>query len=227
MSDNPRETIRPATPDDIPSLVLLVRCATRELAGADYTRQQIDSALRGYGTGVDLRLIDDGTYYVAEIDGRIVGAGGWSFRPAMGPDPIDGGHPQGVGDERLDPARDAARIRAFFVHPDYARRGIARRILAVCESAAWRAGFRRLELVATRTGVPLYVACGFESIDWIEVPLPDGVKFPVMRMKKTMEPVPVLTQAAQPALVATRDLRQAGRALGPLPRSYRFFTPGL
>ena len=119
------------------------------------------------------------------MEGRIAGAGGWSKRKTM-----FGGDGTGfkeLSDDLLDPSRDAARIRAFFVHPDFARRGIGRAILQRCERAARDAGFTKLELVATLPGEPLYSACGYDRIEPLEIPIPDGSILPAIRMGKSIQ----------------------------------------
>jgi GNAT superfamily N-acetyltransferase len=176
--------------DDVPALHHVLQESMRVLGARAYTPRQVDSALR-YVCVVDVMLIQDGTYFVAEVDGQIVGCGGWSRFKSL-----YNGHGSGSGDI-LDPAHDAAKIRAFFVHPDWARRGIGRALLHTCEAAARRAGYRQLELVATLPGKPLYAAVGFEAVAPIAVELPDGVRLPAFEMIKTLAPEmsPVLVPA--------------------------------
>ncbi|HWZ59921.1 MAG TPA: GNAT family N-acetyltransferase [Gemmatimonadaceae bacterium] len=171
--------IRPAAFDDVPALEALIEDAVMVLQAADYSEAQRRGAL-GTVFGVDSQLIRDGTYFVAEASGLLVGCGGWSRRRTLfGGDAI-----AGRVDEELDPARDAARIRAFFVRPDWERRGIGRQILEACEAAALAAGFRRFGLAATLTGVALYAAHGYEAHERYDVPLPNGLTLPVVRMTK-------------------------------------------
>jgi N-acetylglutamate synthase-like GNAT family acetyltransferase len=180
--------IRPAQLSDVPILKKLITESARQLNCADYTTAQINSILR-HIYGVDSQLILDGTYYVIEVDGRIVGCGGWSKRKTMyGGDQVKSEY---GNDTQLDPHSDAAKIRAFFVHPQFARQGIGRVLMAASEAAARQAGFTRLELVATLTGEPLYAAAGFEVRERYDAALPDGSMFPVVRMEKT-------TVSAQP-----------------------------
>ena len=128
-------------------------------------------------------LIADGTYFVVERDGHLVACGGWSKRRTL-----YGGDQRPVGDRSLlDPRTDAARIRAFFVAPEAARQGIGRRLLDACIVAAGEAGFRRLELMATLPGVPLYLACGFTEVERVTETLPDGVRVAFVRMTRDME----------------------------------------
>jgi GNAT superfamily N-acetyltransferase len=172
--------LRRAEEGDIPALDVLIALSARALQAATYAPAQIEAAL-GTVFAVDTQLIADGTYYVLERDALIIGCGGWSRRKTL-----FGGHAavSARNDALLDPTRDAARIRAFFVHPARARQGIGRQLLAHCERAAIDAGFRRLELVATLAGEPLYLACGFVAVERYELTLPDASSLPVVRMVK-------------------------------------------
>jgi predicted N-acetyltransferase YhbS len=173
-------SIRLAGDADIPALERLIPLSVRGLQGAVYSSEQMEAAL-GPVFGVDRQLIRDGTYLVVENDGEVVGCGGWSRRKA-----VFGGDRERAGEDGvLNPAVDAARIRAFFVHPDWARRGIGRLILATCEEAIRAAGFRTAVLVATLTGEPLYAAFGYAVLERYEVPLRDGLTLPVVRMGKS------------------------------------------
>jgi GNAT superfamily N-acetyltransferase len=182
--NEPSFRIRCATPADAAAIELLIEHSVRELQKQDYSLAQMEGAL-GTVFGVDSQLIADGTYFVIEAvfdDGTatLVGCGGWSKRKTL----FGGDHRSGREDELLDPLRDSAKIRAFFVHPEWARCGIGSRILAACEGAASAAGFRSFELGATLTGERLYSARGYEPIDRIEVPLANGVSLPIIRMSK-------------------------------------------
>ncbi len=149
-------TLRNATLADRPELEALIARSIRELGAHDYSAEQIEAALEG-AFGVDTQLIADGTYFVAEAPGRLVGCGGWSHRRTL-----FGGDAHAKRDAgELDPRVDAARIRAFFVDPQAARAGIGRALLARCEEAATSRGFRAFELMATLPGVRLYAACGY------------------------------------------------------------------
>jgi len=130
--------------------------------------------------GVDRQLIRDGTYFVVEGAGQIVGCGGWSKRKTL----YSGDRDRAGEDAELNPQIDPARIRAFFVHPDWARRGIGRSILLCCEAAALKAGFRHAELVATLTGEPLYARFGYTVVERYEAPMADRLTLPVVRMAK-------------------------------------------
>lgn len=170
--------IRRATPADIPALLALIDLSVRRLQAEDYSPAQIEGAL-GTVFGVDTQLIADGTYFVVESQ-KIVGCGGWSKRKTLF------GGDQGPSREAslLDPESDNARIRAFFVHPDWARRGIGSMILEACEDAAVEAGFGAFELGATITGERLYSVRGYVPIERIEVPLGNGAWLPIIRMVK-------------------------------------------
>lgn len=175
-------TIRVATSNDIPVLKQLIPESARELSKNYYTAQQTESAIR-YIFGVDTQLIADKTYYVAEAGGQIVGCGGWSKRKTM----FGGDQMKAVQDPMLDPQVDAGRIRAFFIHPGWARKGIGRRIIQACEDAARADGFTRMELVATMPGEPLYAAMGYEVTRRFDQPMADGTTLPLAHMKKQLE----------------------------------------
>ncbi len=181
-------SIRLAAPADVPALADLIDASVRGLQSRDYTPAQIDGALRAV-YGVDTQLIADGTYFVVESGPGalvgvpvIVGCGGWSKRKTL----YGGDRFQAREDSLLDPRCDAAKIRAFFVHPAWARRGIGAMILEACESAAVGAGFTRLEMGATLTGVRFYLAKGYRAVEDLAVPLPDGEALPIVRMEKTV-----------------------------------------
>jgi len=177
-------SLRLATEADIPALHALIEASVRGLQTNDYTAEQIDGAL-GTLLGLDTQLVADGTYFLAEAKAGcrrlIAGCGGWSFRKTL----FGGDHAAVRENQFLDPATDAAKIRAFFVHPYFARRGIGTRILQACESAARAARFSRFEMGATLTGVPLYLARGYQVLERIEVPLRNGAALPIVRMAKS------------------------------------------
>ena len=174
-------SIRVAVMEDVAVLKDLIPLSARELSKGYYTSQQTESAIK-YIFGVDTQLIEDETYYVAVADGKIAGCGGWSKRKTM----FGGDQMKAQADPLLDPKEDAGRIRAFFVHPDWARKGIGRRIIQACEDAAKADGFGRMELVATLPGEPLYAAMGYEVFERIDIPMADGVTLPAARMKKDL-----------------------------------------
>ncbi len=173
-------SIRVATVDDIPALSQLISDSARQLSRGFYTEAESESAIR-YVFGVDTALIGDGTYFVASLDGALAGCGGWSRRNTL-----YGGDQRPVGNTAslLDPATDPARIRAFFVAPTAARRGVGRALLAACTDAARRAGFRSLTLMATLPGVPFYSALGFQSDEDVVDELPDGTMLKFVRMSQ-------------------------------------------
>ena len=171
--------IRLATEADIPALEVLIPLSVRSLQAAHYSPAQMEAAL-GPVFGVDRQLIRDGTYFVVEDAEQIVGCGGWSKRMAV----FGGDRARSGEDEWIDPIRDPARIRAFFVHPDWARRGVGSVLLAACEDAIREAGFHRIVMVATLAGEPLYAAFGYQVEERYEVPMRDGLRLPVVRMAK-------------------------------------------
>jgi len=147
----------------------------------EYSDVQLDAAI-GNTFGLDRQLIRDRTYFAVESASGLIACGGWSRRNArFGADNL-----AGIEAMELDPARDAARIRAFFVHPGWHRRGIGRALLAHCEAAAAAGGFDRLELMATLPGVPLYEACGFTADATVYHTLPDGTKIELIPMRKSL-----------------------------------------
>lgn len=151
-------THRLATKADIPALTALAEAAIDALLGAVLSPAEL--AASRLIMGVDSRLIADGTYFVVEQDGRLAGCGGWSRRAT----PYGGDQSPGRDDALLDPAADAAKVRAMYTAPAFARQGVGRLVLQLCEEAAAEAGFRRLELTATAAGEPLYAAYGFEPV---------------------------------------------------------------
>jgi GNAT superfamily N-acetyltransferase len=175
-------TPRLASENDIPGLDALIPLSARILQVPYYSSAQIEAAI-GPVFGVDRQLIRDATYFVVEDGGRIVGCGGWSKRTTL----YGGDRDRAGEDEPLDPNCDSARIRAFFVHPTWARRGIGRSILMKCECAALETGFRKAELVATLAGEPLYAAAGYAVAERYDAPLAGGLSLPVVRMTKELK----------------------------------------
>jgi GNAT superfamily N-acetyltransferase len=186
--------LRLAVPEDIPFLRELIDASVRGLQTQDYTPAQIDGALKTV-FGVDSQLIADGTYILAEprlpdldlhkphrSESKLViaGCGGWSKRKTL----YGSDHWTGREDALLDPRQDAAKIRAFFIHPDWARRGIGTMILEACENAAKAAGFTRFEMGATLTGAKLFRAKGYVAVKPISIPLANGETLPVIHMEK-------------------------------------------
>ena len=177
----PPFSLRLAAIEDVPALDRLIGESARELGRADYTEVQIEAAV-GTAWGVDSQLIRDGTYFVAEAEGEVVAGGGWSRRQTL----FGGDMQAGRSSALLDPARDAARIRAFFVRPDWARRGIGRALLERCEAEARAHGFRRLELMATLPGERLYAAAGFVVAAREDYTLRPGVRIELIAMTKVL-----------------------------------------
>ena len=172
-------TPRLASEQDIPALETLIPLSVRRLQAAYYSPHQMEAAL-GPVFGVDRLLIADGTYFVTEHETQITGCGGWSRRKSL----FGGDSARPTPDAALDPERDPARIRAFFVHPDWARRGIGRSILVACEQAIREARFRSIELVATLAGEPLYATFGYAAVERYDIPLANGLGLPAVRMTK-------------------------------------------
>jgi GNAT superfamily N-acetyltransferase len=186
---NAEFVIRLARAEDVAELRALIEASVRGLQTKDYSAAQIEGAL-GHALGLDSQLIEDGTYFVAEAGDAalrsapgapvLAGCGGWSRRKTLfGSD--HGPHREAGF---LDPAQDAAKIRAIFVHPAWARRGLGSLILEHCEQAARAAGFAEFEMGSTLTGVPLYTLKGYRETGRVDVALPNGEVLPVVRMKK-------------------------------------------
>lgn len=188
--------VRIAVADDVPALRELIEASVRRLQAQDYSARQMEAALRTV-FGVDSQLIQDGTYFAAEVipsrggpdsqrsqaarEGRILaGCGGWSKRKTL----YGGDHWRDRQDDLLDPRVDAAKIRAFFIHPDWARQGIGTRVLDACEAAAMDAGFIRFEMGATLTGAKLFRRRGYVPLQQIDLPLENGITLPIIHMLK-------------------------------------------
>jgi GNAT superfamily N-acetyltransferase len=174
-------SLRLACDGDIPALKVLIEHSVRELQAADYSTAQMDGAL-GSVFGVDRQLIRDRTYFVAENGGALIACGGWSKRASL----FGSDSARTAEDALLDPLQDAARIRAFFVHPGHARRGLGRAILIACEEAIRAARFHAVQLVATLPGVPFYRTFDYQTDERYEVPLANGLSLPVVRMSKNL-----------------------------------------
>ncbi|MCW1382195.1 GNAT family N-acetyltransferase [Novosphingobium sp. KCTC 2891] len=172
--------IRPATPADLPALRTVMDAAIAQLQTGFLSPEQIESSRAVMG--LDRQLVEDGTYFVAEMDGTLAGCGGWSRRATL----YGGDHSAGLREPRLlDPATEAARIRAMYTVPAFARRGVGRALLAHCEAAAKEEGFTRCELMGTLSGVPLYVVSGYSVIEEIEDDR-GGAPVPLKRMGKAL-----------------------------------------
>jgi len=181
MSDQPVPipTLRLATMADAEAIDALMKASIRDLFPAFYGEEQTEASVRYIGA-VDRMLIEDGTYFVLEVDGEPVACGGWSRR-----DKLYSGSGEGANDDRLlDPATEAARVRAMFVRGDWTRRGLGTRILDACEAAAKAEGFRTLALMATLPGVPLYERFGFRILERVQIPMPNGLSIGGAAMDK-------------------------------------------
>jgi len=174
--------LRVARPDDASRVEALMKESAAVLFPRYYDARQSASAVR-YVAKLDPMLLADGTYFVLESEGELVACGGWSRR-----DRLYTGSGESEGDSRpLDPATEPAKVRAMFVRSDWTRRGLGRRIVAECEAAARREGYRQLALLSTLPGVPLYLACGFEPLEEVEVALSDGVTVAGVSMEKSID----------------------------------------
>jgi GNAT superfamily N-acetyltransferase len=183
MTSRPGEPLpfqhRIARRDDLPALRAMMDLAIGELQKPFLSAEQIASSRMTMG--LDTQLIDDQTYLAVECGGVLSGCGGWSRRATL----YGGDHSPGRSLALLDPAKDAARIRAMYTHPDFARRGIGRLIISVCEAAARAEGFGRMELMATLAGAPLYRSCGYHVIEEI-LERRGGAPVPMQRMGKVL-----------------------------------------
>jgi GNAT superfamily N-acetyltransferase len=176
-----RFTHRLARRDDLDALREVMRRSIEALQTVFLTPEQVVAS--HHVMGLDSQLIRDGTYFMVERDGRIAGCGGWSWRSTLygGDDSMVSREP-----EALDPATDAARIRAMYTDPDFARQGVGRLVMQLCEEAAMRAGFKRATMMATMAGVPLYEACGYVQVEPVLSAPIDGVRVPLVRMEKAL-----------------------------------------
>jgi GNAT superfamily N-acetyltransferase len=171
---------RLAVPADLPDLQRLMTAAIQGLLPQFLTPEKVEASFAVMG--VDSQLIVDGTYFILEENGVMAGCGGWSRRATL----FGHNHTAGRDARLLDPASEAARVRAMYTDPAFARRGVGRQILELCEAAARAEGFTRTELGATMGGEPLYRACGYEEIERMDVPTPGGVTVPITRMGKVL-----------------------------------------
>jgi GNAT superfamily N-acetyltransferase len=173
--------LRAATLEDREALRVLIDASARELSKGDYRAEQVEGALQG-AFGVDSQLIQDGTYFVVEAGGALVGCGGWSYRRTL-----FGGDKRAERDSGvLDPRTEPAKIRAFFVDPAHARKGIGTLLLEKCESEARLRGFSRVELMSTLPGVRLYSARGYSGVEQIRYEVAPGVAIEFVPMSKSI-----------------------------------------
>lgn len=174
--------LRAATHADVPVLRALIDDSIRHLSISHYTDEQADAALSVAFFGVDTELLEDQSYFLIEDQGRIAACGGWSRRKKL----FGGDGTAGNESGYLDPSRDPAKIRAFFVHPDYARQGLGARLLTHCEAQAQAYGFRAFEMMATLSGEAFYVAHGYQRGDEQEYELPQNLRITGVWMRKTV-----------------------------------------
>jgi len=174
-------SIRKASLADREAIQRLIAESARGLSREHYDDAQIEAAIATV-FGVDSDLIDDGTYFVVESAGELIGCGGWSRRHTL----FGGDQYVSRDTSYLDPSLEPAKIRAFFIHPGHARKGVGRALLDRCESEAWAHGFRALELMATLPGVKFYQSCGFVVQGDYELQLVEGVKLELAPMRKEM-----------------------------------------
>ncbi|MBS0255871.1 MAG: GNAT family N-acetyltransferase [Proteobacteria bacterium] len=174
-------THRLATEADLPALRALMTRAIEQLQHGFLSPEQVRASHKVMG--LDTQLVKDGTYFMVERDGQLAGCGGWSFRATLygGDDSVVAREPA-----RLDPATDAAKIRAMYTDPGFVRQGVGRLVMDLCEGAARQAGFTRAEMMATMAGVPLYRVCGYEPVEEVLSAPIDGVRVPLVRMAKAL-----------------------------------------
>ena len=177
----PSFTHRLARLDDLDALRALMRRSIAHLQRGFLSPEQVRASHKVMG--LDSQLVRDQTYFLIERDGALAGCGGWSWRATLygGDDSVVTREP-----EPLDPATDAARIRAMYTDPDFARQGVGRLIMELCEAAARAHGFRKVEMMATLSGAPLYRACGYLPIEQVSSAPIDGVTVPLIRMGKAL-----------------------------------------
>jgi GNAT superfamily N-acetyltransferase len=173
-----KHTHRLAVAADMPALTVLMNQAIAGLLPQFLSPAEVEASFAVMG--LDTQLIADGTYFVIELDGAIAGCGGWSRRATL----FGGNHTAGRDARLLDPKTESARVRAMYTSPAFTRRGVGRKILELCEAAAKAEGFTSVELGATMGGKPLYEACGYKPIELMQVPTPNGVNVPILRMGK-------------------------------------------
>lgn len=171
---------RLAMNSDMAALTLLMQASIRELLPQFLTAEEVEASFAVMG--LDTVLIEDGTYFVVEADGALAGCGGWSRRATL----FGGNHTEGRDARLLDPKTEPARVRAMYTAPFFTRRGVGRKVLSLCEEAARKEGFTRVELAATMGGKPLYAACGYQPIEEMSVATPLGVNVPLVRMGKRL-----------------------------------------
>lgn len=175
-------TIRKATLDDQTAIKVLIAESVRGLSRDFYNKQQIELSIKTV-FGVDTELIEDETYFVVEANGRIAGCGGWSKRKTLYGASV---YSHSRDSAKLDPERDAAKIRAFFIHPEYARKGIGKMILESCEREAKSFGFKSAEMMATLPGIKFYTVCGYAGDEEVKIPVGENVDIICIKMRKNL-----------------------------------------
>ena len=173
-------TCRLASQSDLPQLTALMNAAIAGLLPQFLPPAEVEASFAIMG--LDTQLIEDGTYFIVEIDGQLAGCGGWSRRATL----FGGNHTAGRDARLLDPKREPARVRAMYTSPAFTRRGVGRKVLELCEGAARDEGFTQVELAATMGGKPLYEASGYQPIELMMVDTPTGVQVPILRMGKAL-----------------------------------------
>ncbi|MBI1360812.1 MAG: GNAT family N-acetyltransferase [Alphaproteobacteria bacterium] len=173
-------TLRLAEPSDTAELKALMERAIRKLLEPFLPPEAVEASFEIMG--LDTQLIADGTYFVVEDGTTVTGCGGWSGRATL----FGGDHSSGRDAKWLNPAKDAARIRAMYTDPAHARRGVGRKVLDACEAAALAKGFSRVQLAATLSGEPLYRACGYIAVERFIAPTSAGIDIPLVRMEKAL-----------------------------------------
>lgn len=175
-------TQRIADVDDLEALQAVMHRSIEKLQDEFLAPEQVRASHKVMG--LDSQLVRDGTYFVVEREGRIAGCGGWSWRSTL-----YGGDQSMISREprALDPATEPARIRAMYTDPDFARQGVGRLVIRLCEEAAMRAGFRSATMMATMAGVPLYAACGYQIIERVLSAPIEGVRVPLVRMERQLD----------------------------------------
>lgn len=174
-------TVRPARLDEKDALNNLIHGSARALSETDYSPEQIEGLIQ-FVFGVDSELVLDQTYFVVEKEGIAVACGGWSKRRTL----FGGDACKGRDSGYLDPSKDAAKIRAFFVHPDFSRQGLAKLLMGHCEKAAKEFGFIEMELMSTVPGIKFYQSQGYEGDQKIHHTLPNGIVIELLPMRKTL-----------------------------------------
>jgi GNAT superfamily N-acetyltransferase len=180
MTPTPHLTHRLATLDDIPALTALMNLSIHDLQVDFLSAEEVEASYECMG--LDTQLIKDQTYFVIELDGEMAGCGGWSYRETL----FGANHSPGRDPAHVDPAVGPARIRAMYTHPDFARQGVGKLVIELCEAAARDYGFKSAEMAATLVGEKLYSYCGYEPLEYFDAVSSKGVKVPLIRMGRKL-----------------------------------------